>query len=567
MSEIKRPDRFRILIIGRANAGKTTILRAVCGAEGEPDVYDQEGKKITAEVRPERAVEVTLAEPEAVPHAAVAESEVVQDAIAAELSEDMPDATLAERSEQLTPRSARLVLRTTLRTTFRSVRAYIMCRAPDSVLAHDVSVGSNMAPSLHSRGTPSSILAPDSILAPNPPMGPNLAPLSHARRALNSILAPTALRGEHNIEYSLMFPSSPGFVFHDSCGFESGAADELELVRKFIQEKATLGSMENQLHAIWYCFSTDSNRFMTAADKEFFSTIDTGSVPVIAVFTKFDALDSVAFSALSMQGVPFKEAQKRAPEHAKAQFDQELLPLIDNLAHPPRAVVCLRNMHNTGSPHIIQKAASELIEKTEAALDDGALKVLLIQAQCIGVELCMKAAVNSGVITKAAQDALQEDLTTFNPLQKQLMKEIFKWFPSIWVGRKKKSRRRRKRRKKSRNASAADAFIKAMAPLITSSLDSMPPPLQILSVGCAAVIVAAKAFWVRPGNTMAQHITASSKHYIQSGAEEPARLAILEAFQDNPGPYDTPENRAALQQVVLSNYTSFMSKPIPDDVL
>ncbi|KDQ07726.1 hypothetical protein BOTBODRAFT_38624 [Botryobasidium botryosum FD-172 SS1] len=140
-----------------------------------------------------------------------------------------------------------------------------------------------------------------------------------------------------------MFPSSPGFVFHDSRGFESGAVDELELVRKFIQDKASLGSMENQLHAIWYCFSTDSNRFMTAADKEFFDTIDTGSVPVIAIFTKFDALDSAAFSALTAEGVPFEEAQRRAPEHAQAQFDQHVLPLIKEVAHPPRAVVYLRS--------------------------------------------------------------------------------------------------------------------------------------------------------------------------------------------------------------------------------
>ncbi|KDQ05972.1 hypothetical protein BOTBODRAFT_122040 [Botryobasidium botryosum FD-172 SS1] len=233
-----RPDKFRILIIGRANAGKTTILRVVCGAKGEPDVYDQDGKQ----------------------------------------------------------------------------------------------------------------------------------------------------RGEHNIEYSLVFPSSPGFVFHDSRGFESGGIEELELVREFIQKKASLGSVKNQLHAIWYCFSTDSNRFMTAAEKEFFDTIDTGTVPVIAIFTKFDALDAAAFSALSEQGVPFAEAQKRAPEHAQKQFDQGLLPLIKQLAHPPRAVVCLRS--------VIQKAASELIESTSATLDHDALKVLLIQAQCVNVELCMKAAVD-----------------------------------------------------------------------------------------------------------------------------------------------------------------------------
>ncbi|KDQ19370.1 hypothetical protein BOTBODRAFT_27957 [Botryobasidium botryosum FD-172 SS1] len=290
--KIVRPDRFRILIIGRANAGKTTILRAVCGAEGEPDVYDQDGNKvdITPEARPEGAPDVPLTE-----------------------------------NEVITQRPPRSVFRKTL----RSIRTRLLCGAPDSVLVPDPPAVSSLDPSLHLGGIS------------------------------NPILSPSSLRGEHNIEYSLMFPSSPGFVFHDSRGFESGAVEELELVREFIRKKANLGSMKNQLHAIW---------FMTAAEKEFFDTIDTGTVPVIAIFTKFDALDATAFSALSDQGLPFAEAQRKAPEHAQEQFNQDLLPLIKQLAHPPRAVVCLRNMHNKHSPGVIQKAASELIESTGAAL-------------------------------------------------------------------------------------------------------------------------------------------------------------------------------------------------------
>ncbi|KDQ14959.1 hypothetical protein BOTBODRAFT_32324 [Botryobasidium botryosum FD-172 SS1] len=324
---IVRPSEFRILIIGRANAGKTSILRAVCGAEGEPDVYDQRGRKITQ--RPTRSA-------------------------------------------------------------FRTILRRVYARHP-----HE---------------------APDLEL-----------------QERESVLSPTSLRGEHNIEHSLRFPGSPGFVFHDSRGFESGAVEELELVREFIRKNASQGSMKDQLHAIWYCFPTDSNRFMTAADKEFFDTIDTGTVPVIAIFTKFDALDATACGALIDQGVPFEEAQMQAPEHAQAQFNQDLLPLVEQLAHPPRAVVCLRNMNHTGSLDIIQKAASELIESTGGALDDGALKMLLVQAQRVNVELCIKLAVDGGAITSAAQDALQEDPTIFKPLQKEWVKAVVKCFPSIWV--------------------------------------------------------------------------------------------------------------------------------------
>ncbi|KAG1845274.1 hypothetical protein C8R48DRAFT_750779 [Suillus tomentosus] len=37
--------RFRVLIVGRANAGKTTILQKVCNTTDQPEVYDAKGNK------------------------------------------------------------------------------------------------------------------------------------------------------------------------------------------------------------------------------------------------------------------------------------------------------------------------------------------------------------------------------------------------------------------------------------------------------------------------------------------------------------------------------------------
>ncbi|KDQ16107.1 hypothetical protein BOTBODRAFT_107635 [Botryobasidium botryosum FD-172 SS1] len=254
MTEPAQPERFRILIIGRGNAGKTTILRAVCGVDEEPEVYDGEGNK--------------------------------------------------------------------------------------------------------------------------EPM---------------SILSPTALRGEHRIDWELIFPSNSRFVFHDSCGFESGGVQEVEWVRKFIQDKAGLGSMSKQLHAIWYCFPADNTRLITAAEKEFFNKIDTGSVPVIAIITKFDALDAAACTSLLERGVPFEVAQEIAHLYATETFNKGSLPILEALAHRPKAVVHLRSIFSTCS------LISELIQSTAASLDSDALKMLLVQAQRVNVELCMKGAVNRWV--------------------------------------------------------------------------------------------------------------------------------------------------------------------------
>jgi GTPase SAR1 family protein len=38
--------RFRVLIIGRRNAGKTTILQKVCDTTDNPEIYDTEGRKV-----------------------------------------------------------------------------------------------------------------------------------------------------------------------------------------------------------------------------------------------------------------------------------------------------------------------------------------------------------------------------------------------------------------------------------------------------------------------------------------------------------------------------------------
>ncbi|KAH0829101.1 hypothetical protein J3R83DRAFT_2567 [Lanmaoa asiatica] len=38
--------RFRILIIGRANAGKTTVLQRICNSTRDPEIYNDQGEKV-----------------------------------------------------------------------------------------------------------------------------------------------------------------------------------------------------------------------------------------------------------------------------------------------------------------------------------------------------------------------------------------------------------------------------------------------------------------------------------------------------------------------------------------
>ncbi|KAJ8596751.1 hypothetical protein M405DRAFT_725751, partial [Rhizopogon salebrosus TDB-379] len=46
-------------------------------------------------------------------------------------------------------------------------------------------------------------------------------------------------RGYHNIEDELVFGSNLDFVFHDSCGFESGGENEFTKMKKFVMDRAS----------------------------------------------------------------------------------------------------------------------------------------------------------------------------------------------------------------------------------------------------------------------------------------------------------------------------------------
>ena len=58
-------------------------------------------------------------------------------------------------------------------------------------------------------------------------------------------------RGIHDIHRSFAFRSNPGFIFHDSPGFETGDKRQLEEVLSFLKEKAKSKEVNDQLHAIW----------------------------------------------------------------------------------------------------------------------------------------------------------------------------------------------------------------------------------------------------------------------------------------------------------------------------
>jgi len=60
------------------------------------------------------------------------------------------------------------------------------------------------------------------------------------------------------VHRAFTFKSNPGFIFHDSPGFEAGGEKELEAVMDFIQQKSKAQEVDDQVHVIWYDLLTFS---------------------------------------------------------------------------------------------------------------------------------------------------------------------------------------------------------------------------------------------------------------------------------------------------------------------
>ncbi|KAF8812098.1 hypothetical protein BYT27DRAFT_7183101 [Phlegmacium glaucopus] len=199
----------------------------------------------------------------------------------------------------------------------------------------------------------------------------------------NNLLEPTSERGCHDINRPFAFSSNPQFIFHDSPGFESGDENQLKEVQSFIEKRAKSTDVEDQLHAIWFCFKADKSRPLLELEQRFFNEQRAGNAPVIAIFMKFDDLIIQVFKrSLGMQGSR-KEAVKLLEERFRA-------PLF-KYKYPPKAHVCIEAMHKDDGDH--QKQVKELTDKTADSLDDLALKILFVSVQQNNLELCIRCAI------------------------------------------------------------------------------------------------------------------------------------------------------------------------------
>ncbi|KAI6095549.1 hypothetical protein EDD16DRAFT_1720683 [Pisolithus croceorrhizus] len=204
----------------------------------------------------------------------------------------------------------------------------------------------------------------------------------------NAVVQGTLGRGYHNIEHELVFQSNPGYVFHDSSGFEAGSTQQFESMKKFVISHATTNSLENRIHAIWYCIPmTDYERTVTAAEQKFFNECDTGHVPVVVLLTKVDVFHLVAVEELLDEGLEMEEAERGTIARASQLLEKwqvHIRHILDRCKFPPKFYLPLTKMHEEGTD------CAALIQCTASALNEEGLERLLISTQQSSIALCIE---------------------------------------------------------------------------------------------------------------------------------------------------------------------------------
>ncbi|KAI6022329.1 hypothetical protein PISMIDRAFT_280507 [Pisolithus microcarpus 441] len=229
-------------------------------------------------------------------------------------------------------------------------------------------------------------------------------------------------RGYHNIEDELVFRSNPGFVFHDSSGFEAGSVKQFDKMKKFVIKHAASRTLKERIHAIWYCIPmTDYQRTVTAAEKKFFNECDTGHVPVVVLLTKVDCLNFVAIEELLDEGVEMEEAERRATERESQLLEKwqaHMKHILDQCKFPPKFYLPLTKMHEESMD------CAELIQCTANVLNEEGLERLLMSTQQSSIALCIKFAMEKvvgGMLQKGKSEGQRVNMKGFEL-------DILRWF-------------------------------------------------------------------------------------------------------------------------------------------
>ncbi|KAF8447416.1 hypothetical protein L210DRAFT_2795921 [Boletus edulis BED1] len=234
-------------------------------------------------------------------------------------------------------------------------------------------------------------------------------------------------RGVHNVENELVFRSNDKLIFHDSRGFEAGSEAEFLQMKKFIADRAKTTILKERIHAIWYCIPMDKvDRAIQRSEEKFFDECDPGNVPVVVLFTKFDALLPKALGKLAPadRQLPLQERLSKAEPLIEEIFDKaDVWGRLTPMKYAPRSCIRIKDMHKSST-----EGYSKLLDVTTNALNEEALQMLLVSAQEVNIALCVRYAVRE--LIRDTDKVYNSSLSIAN-MSEQRLHQLAWWFPHV----------------------------------------------------------------------------------------------------------------------------------------
>ncbi|KAJ7112343.1 hypothetical protein C8R44DRAFT_798372 [Mycena epipterygia] len=215
-------------------------------------------------------------------------------------------------------------------------------------------------------------------------------------------------RGQHEITDELVFSNHKGYIFHDTRGFESGSTDELQTVQEFVRDRSGRKRLQDRLHAIWYCIPMDNQRPILDV-APFHNICPDKNVPVIAVFTKFEAFRSNTRLNLEDEEREYEDLEDQTRRECEKVFQAEYLNRL--------GTILFAGMEKPDA------RCDDLVESTVDALNPEAVTLMLLAVQTQNLELSVQHAVY----------CTSEQLTSGKTATKHIVKQCLMGFPQLWL--------------------------------------------------------------------------------------------------------------------------------------
>ncbi|KAK2010458.1 hypothetical protein LZ32DRAFT_607472 [Colletotrichum eremochloae] len=195
-------------------------------------------------------------------------------------------------------------------------------------------------------------------------------------------------RGQHNIEDGFESDHHPGIIIHDSEGFQAGNKKEIAVFKKFLKKRADSKNLRDQLHAIWLCIDTDTDRPVQSALANVLQEVakNVPGTPLVVVGTKKDK---------------FLKLRRLDTEPGKAEGDPEKAKSVEKELLEDREALFRRKFETEPETADIwpqmnakfafvsrydQESIKELIHKTTGSFSDAVTSEAMIAAQIPDVE-------------------------------------------------------------------------------------------------------------------------------------------------------------------------------------